>query len=155
MKLRTNLNRFKLVFWSLKGWGAGGVQFDIRSPVFPKMYFLETEWGPVFFAFLFNFNIIISHTFPENVIIKIPQVVQKIWRFSPSILALFIYFSDFLTFPYYKETNGVTYNRWCQQFFTFNLLLIGCLTLLTFMFVPDIVTWVKISLKWACDQEEI
>ena len=72
----------------------------------------------------------VSHIFPENVIIKIPQVVQKIWRFSPSILALFIYF--------YKETNGVTYKRWCQQFFTFNLLLIGCLTLLTFMFVPDI-----------------
>ena len=79
-----------------------------------------------------------SHIFPENVIIKIPQVVQKIWRFSPSILALFIYFSDFLTFPYYKETNGVTCNRWYQQFFTFNLLLIGCLTRLTFMSVPDI-----------------
>ena len=39
----------------------------------------------------------------------------------------------FLTFPYYKETNGVTYNRRCQQFSTFNLLLIGCSTLLTFM----------------------
>ena len=76
-----------------------------------------------------------SHIFPENVIIKILQVVQQIRRFSPSILALFIYFSDFFTFPYYKERNGV---RWCQQFFTFNLLLIGCFTLLTFMFVPDI-----------------
>ena len=102
-----------------------------------------------------SYQVNISLIFPENVIIKIPRVVQKIWRFSPSILALFIYFSDFLTFPYYKETNGVTYNRWCQQFFTFNLLLIGCLTLLTFMFVPDIVTWVKISLKCACGQEEI
>ena len=139
MKLLTSLIRFKLVFYSLKGWG---VQFDIRPLVFPKMYFLERGWGPVFFYF--NFNIIISHIFPENVIIKIPQVVQKIWRFSPSTLALFIYFSDFLTFSYYKETNGVTYNTWCQQFVTFNLLLIGCLTLLIFMFVPDIATWVKI-----------
>ena len=95
---------------------------------------------PCFFLFFFNFNfnIIISHIFPENVIIKIPQVFQKIWRFSPSILALFIYFSYFLTFPYYKESNGVTYNRWCQQFLTFNVLLIGCLTLLAYMFVPDI-----------------
>ena len=117
------------------------------------MYFLERGWGPVFFNF--NFNIIISHIFPENAINKIPQVVQKIWRFSPSVLTLFIYFSNYLTFPYYKETNGVTYNRWCQQFFTFNLLLIGCLTLLTFMFVPDIVTWVKISLKCACGQKEV
>ena len=91
-----------------------------------------------YYYYYFNFNIIISQIFPENVIIKISQVVRKIWKFSPSILTLFIYFSDFLTFPYYKETNGVTYNRWCQQFFTFNLLLIGCLTLLTFMFVPDI-----------------
>ena len=120
------------------------------------MYFFRERMRLCFcFFFNFNFNIIISHIFPENVIIKIPQVVQKIWRFSPSILALFIYFSDFLTFPYYKETNGVTHNRWCQQFFTFNLLLIGCLTLLTFMFVPDIVTWVKISLKCACGQEEV
>ena len=117
------------------------------------MYFKRED--EVLFLFNFNFNIIINHNFPDNVIIKIPQVVQKIWRFSPSILTLFIYFSDYLSFPYYKETNGVTYSRWCQQFFTFNLLLIGCLTLLTFMFVPDVVTWVKISFKCACDQEEV
>ena len=140
------------MFYSLKGWG---FQFDIRPLVFPKMYFLEREWDRVFFFvfFYFSFNIIISHIFPENVIIKIPQVVQKIWRFSPSILTIFTNFSDFLTFPYYKGINGVTYNRWCQQLFTFNLLLIGCLTLLTFMFVPDIATWLKISLKCACGQE--
>ena len=127
-------------------------------PGFSENVFFRERMRPcffVFFVFNFNFNIIISHIFPENVIIKIAQVVQKIWRFSPSILALFIYFSDFLTFPYYKETNGVTYNGWYQQFFTFNLLLIGSLTQLTFMFVPDIVTWVKVSVKCACGQEEI
>ena len=123
-------------------------------PGFSKYVFFRREWGPIFFGFFnFNFNII-SHIFPENVIIKISQVLQKIWRFSPSVLALFIYFSDVLTFPYYKETNSVTYNRWCQQFFTFGLLLIGCLSLLSFMFVPDIVMWVKISLKYACGQVE-
>ena len=115
------------------------------------MYFLGREWDPVFYLFIF----LLSHIFPENVIIKIPQFDQKIWRFFTSILALSIYFLNFFTFSYYKETNGVTYNRWCQQFFTFNLLLIGCLTLLTFMFVPDVVTWVKISFKCACDQEEV
>ena len=72
--------------------------------VFPKMYFLEREWGPVFFLFFnFNFNIIISHIFPENVIIKIPQAVQKIWRFSPSILALFIIFRIFWHFLITKK----------------------------------------------------
>ena len=95
-----------------------------------------------------------SHIFSENVIIKIPQVVQKIWTFSPSILALFIYFSDFWHFLITKKLI-TSQNRWCQQFFTFNLLIIGCLILLTFMFVPDIVTWVKISLKCASGQEEI
>ena len=127
-------------------------------PGFSENVFFRERMRPcffVFFVFNFNFNIIISHIFPENVIIKIPQVVQKIWRFSPSILTLFIYFSDYLIFHYYKETNGVTYSRWCHQFFPFSLLLIGYLTLHTFMFMPDIVKWVKISLKCACGQGEI
>ena len=40
------------------------------------------------------FDIIISHAFSEN-FIEIPQVIQKIWRFSPSILTN-LFFSDFL-----------------------------------------------------------
>ena len=152
MKLRTNLIRFKLVL-ILKRLGDSVWH---SPPWFSQKCIFRERMRPCFFFIIyFNFNIIISHIFPENVIIKIPQVVQKIWRFSLSILALFIYFSDFSTFPYYKETNGVTYNRWWKQFFTFDLLLIGCLTLLTFMFVSYIVTWVKISLKCACGQEEI
>ena len=119
------------------------------APWISKNVFFKEKMRPCVFL-NFNFNITISHIFLENAIIKIPQVVQKIWRFPPSILTLFIYFSNFLTFRYYKETNGLTYNKWCQQFFTFNLLFIGCLIILTFMFVPDIVTWVKISLKCAC-----
>ena len=43
------------------------LQFD------PLLYPLEREWSPVS---------IISHIFPEN-FIEIPQIVQKIWRFSP------------------------------------------------------------------------
>ena len=54
--------------------------------------------------------------------IEILQVVQKRWRFSPSISTIFIDLSDFLTFPYFKETNKVSIYRWCQSFFTFNLL---------------------------------
>ena len=42
--------------------------------------------------------------FPKN-LIEISQVVQKIWRFSSSILSISINFLDFLTFPCYKETN--------------------------------------------------
>ena len=66
----------------------------------------------VTFNFL-TFNIIISHIIPEN-FIEIPQVVQKIWRLSLTILAIFIdfyQFFGFFTFPCDKETNDVAYNR--------------------------------------------
>ena len=67
----------------------GWYQFDTLPPllVFPKKYLLER--GPNV-----TFNIIISHIFPEN-FIKISQVVQKIWRFSTSILTNFINLWDF------------------------------------------------------------
>ena len=52
-------------------------------------------------------NIIMSYVFPEN-FIETPQVVQKIRRFSSSIAStILIHFSDFLTFPCYKETNDL------------------------------------------------
>ena len=65
----------------LKGWGA---------VVFPKMYLLERGWSAGFFV---TFNII-SHIFPEN-FTEVPQVVQEIWRTSPSRSAIFIDFLDF------------------------------------------------------------
>ena len=58
---------------------------------------------PWFFVVL---NVTVSHIFPEN-FIEIPQFFQKIRRFSPSILAIFMNFSEFLTCPYYKKTNDV------------------------------------------------
>ena len=67
---------------------------------------------------LLTFNIIVGHIFPENFII-IPEIVQKIWNFSSSILTFFISFLDFLSFPCCKETNDIsifyfqpTLNRW-------------------------------------------
>ena len=52
------------------------------------------------------FNIIISQIFPEN-FIEISKVAKEIWRFSASILTIFINFLDFLTFSCYKETNDI------------------------------------------------
>ena len=49
-----------------------GGQFDTPPLVFQKIYVLEREDEALFF--FFNFNIIISHIFPEN-FTKIPQVV--------------------------------------------------------------------------------
>ena len=57
---------------------------------------------PWFFV-TFNIKSYLSWNF-----IEIPQIVPKIWRFSPSILTIFFNFSDFLTFPCYKETNYVS-----------------------------------------------
>ena len=54
-----------------------------------------------------SFNIIISHVFPEN-FIEISQFVQKIPRFSSSILTIFINFSDFFIFPCHKEINDAS-----------------------------------------------
>ena len=90
----------------LKGWGwEGGREVNFNSPavIFPKLYLLERGWSLVFMSY----NIIISHIFPEK-FTEITQVVQRIWRFSPSILTISINFLDFLTFPYYKETNDVS-----------------------------------------------
>ena len=72
-------------------------QFD---PPFLHLWFFQKWVKPWFFVI---FNTITSHTFPEN-FIEIAQVVQKIWRFSPSVLTIL----DFLTFPCYKETNKVS-----------------------------------------------
>ena len=75
--------------------------------VFPKICLLEKGLSPAFCDFFVTFYIIISHIFPEN-FIEISQVVQKIWRFFQSILSVFIDFSDFLTFPCYRETIDVS-----------------------------------------------
>ena len=56
---------------------------------------------------LFYMDYITSHFFPEN-FIEIPEVAQKIRKFSPSIITIFIDFSKFLTFPCYKETNDIS-----------------------------------------------
>ena len=62
--------------------------------VFRKLYLLIRGWNPVFFV---TFNSILKHIFPES-FIEFPQVVQKIWRISLSILAIFINFPSFFGF---------------------------------------------------------
>ena len=47
--------------------------------------------------FFVAFDIVLKYIFPEN-FIEFPQVVQKIWRNSLSILAIFINFSRFFGF---------------------------------------------------------
>ena len=68
-----------------------------------NLCFLERGWNPDpdFWCFL-------SYIFPEK-LIKIQQIVWKIWKFSSSILAIFANFSDFLTFSCWrKKTNDVS-----------------------------------------------
>ena len=64
----------------------GGGHFD-PSVVFQICFYYRGSEILVFVIL----KIIISHIFPEN-IIEIPQVAQKIWRISLSILAIFINF---------------------------------------------------------------
>ena len=74
--------------------------------------------------FFVTFNIIISHIFPEN-FIEITVVVQKIWRISLSILAVHGFSSIFWISWHFRVTKKLieyAYNRWCQHFFSFNIL---------------------------------
>ena len=71
----------------------------LKSPPSPAVVFLEL-------------------CFPENSI-EIQQVVQKISRFSSSILAIFGDFLDFLTFTCCKEIMMSVDNRWYHQLFSF------------------------------------
>ena len=65
----------------------------------PPMWFFEKcifyrEGETLVFC---DFYIILKHIFPEN-FIEFPQFVQKIWRNSLSILAIFINFHQFFGF---------------------------------------------------------
>ena len=81
----------------------GQLTFSLSLSGFSKNVFSTERVKHCFFV---TFNVI-SHIFPES-FIEIFQVVHKIWRFSSSVLAIFINFLDFLTFPCYKETNDVS-----------------------------------------------
>ena len=60
-----------------------------------------------------------SHlSWPEN-FTEIPEVVQKLWRISLSILAIFIDFHQFYGLPCYKEANGVSLYQIMSAFFHF------------------------------------
>ena len=90
------------VVFSWGGGGEGGV--NLTPCGFFKTVSSTERVKPWFFV---TFNIIISHILPEH-FIEISQVIQKIWRFSSSILTIFINFSDFFIFSCYKETNDVS-----------------------------------------------
>ena len=81
---------------------------------FSKKCFLER--GQIF-VFV-RLNIIKNHIFPEN-FIEIAQVFQKLWRFSPSILTIFIGFLEFLTVRHCKETIDVSIKHIMSAFFYF------------------------------------
>ena len=76
------------------------------SQVFVRIMILLSNPDYVsFFAFFFlqkSYIVFLSYN-----LIDVRQIVQKIWKFPPSILTIFSDFLDFLIFSCYKETNGV------------------------------------------------
>ena len=97
-----------------------------RGSMWPNLWFFKTfcrgGGGGVKLLFFVSFNIIISRIFPENVI-EIPQIVQKIWKFSLLILIIFDNFSGFFwDFLVTNKLMASVYNRRCQYFFTLNLI---------------------------------
>ena len=76
-------------------------------------------------------NVIVSHIFSEN-LIKITQVVQRIWRLFLLIFAIFINFHQLLRFFLVKKKlMRSAYSRWCKHFFTFNILFFFIIILIT------------------------
>ena len=77
------------------------------SQVFVRIMILLSNPDYVsFFAFFFlqkSYIVFLSYN-----LIDVRQIVQKIWKFSPSILTIFSDFLDFLIFSCYKGTNGVS-----------------------------------------------
>ena len=92
------------------------------EPIWPILWLFQNasdreRLKPCFFV---TFNIIIGCIFLEN-FIEIPHVVQKIWKFPPSMLTIFIDFFRFLAFHCYKETNDVSKKQTMSTFFHFQL----------------------------------
>ena len=76
---KTKPLKFRTWILTLNCWGRGG-EINL-TPCLPLWFFQKSIfWREGQILIFVTFNIIISHIFPEN-FIKIPQVVQKIWRF--------------------------------------------------------------------------
>ena len=82
----------------------------ISHVVFPRICYLDRGYSPFNKPYL-------SWKF-----IEVPQVLQNIWRFSPSILTIFTDFWIFWNSFVAKKLMTSAYSRWYQQFYTFNLL---------------------------------
>ena len=92
---------------------AGGGQFDPPPPPSPSHCGFSKNVSSIErvkpWVFV-TFHIIISHMYPEH-FIEITQVVQKLWRMSLSILAIFIdfyRFSGFSDISLLQKTNCVS-----------------------------------------------
>ena len=87
--------------WKARQEGAGG-QFDTHLIcIFYRERERDREWERVEPWFFVTFNIITSHIFEH--FIEFRQVIQKIWKFHPSVLTTFINFLDFFTFLCHRE----------------------------------------------------
>ena len=84
-----------------------GGQFDHHPCSFSKTVSSKERMRPWIFA---TVNIIISHIFPEN-LIETSRVLQKLWRVSLSILAIFINFHRFSGF---FDISLLQRNYWCH-----------------------------------------
>ena len=112
---------------------------------FSKNVFSRERLKSFFFV---TFKITESHIFPANFNL-ISQSVQKIWRFSLSIYPIFIDYSDFLHFLVAKKLITSAYNRWYQHFFTFDLLKIGCLTIVqSYIDIRLVLLEIRSELNW-------
>ena len=89
----SQVSKFSILYYTQNGELENLAKFTFNSDFNSSCNFfrnlLERRWSIVSLWIL-----ILSWKF-----IEISQIFQKMWRFSPSILTMFINFSGFLTFP--------------------------------------------------------
>ena len=128
------------IFFTLKK-----LRVNLISPpvVFPKMRFSEVGWRSAVFV---KFKIITRHIFSEK-LIEILQVFQKIWRFSSSILTIFIIFLFFDIF--------VLQRNWWRQHITNDIFIFSLQPTLNSFFNNYInLHWYWISSSWNMKREK-
>ena len=115
--------------------------------VFLKLCFLEREGVAQIFRDFYTFS---NYIFHES-FIEIHHLVQKIWRFSSSILAIFTIFQISWHLFVEKKLMTSAYNKWRQHFFSFKLLWIHAFFYKQRFFQPSLsVAWLFHELRFKC-----
>ena len=121
MKYLVNVNLTVYLTPKTAGGGGRGGQVDLLPVFFWKIYLLKKGWNPGFLWLL----ILSYRTSFLKISLKFLKSFKDMENFSVNISYFHQFSSIFQIFWHFLVTTKLmtsTYNRWCQDFFTFNIL---------------------------------